>query len=91
MTATALARFDLTMLPEEKERVSCAAALMGVTMAAFVRSAANEKAGELLDRESRVTLTTRDFQAFTSALNSAFLPNAALQQAIDAADKVRCV
>ena len=58
MTATALARFDLTMLPEEMEHI---------------------------------TLTTRDFQAFASALNTAFSPNAALQQAIDAAKQIQHV
>ena len=58
MTATALARFDLTMLPEEMEHI---------------------------------TLTTRDFQACASALNTAFSPNAALQQAIDAAEQIQHV
>ena len=37
------ARFDLTMDAEEKEIVSRAAALMGATMAGFVRAAAMEK------------------------------------------------
>ena len=58
MTATALARFDLTMLPEEMEHI---------------------------------ILTTRDFQALTSALNTAFSPNDALQQAIDAAEQIQHV
>ena len=41
---SALARFDLKMDAGEKEVVARAAALMGTTMAAFVRAAANEKA-----------------------------------------------
>ena len=49
----AVARFDLKMDVEEKEVVSRAAAIVGTTMAAFVRAAAKEKARELLDRESR--------------------------------------
>jgi uncharacterized protein (DUF1778 family) len=90
-TMSAVARFDLTMDVEEKDIVSRAAALMGTTMAAFVRAAAKEKARELLDRESRITMTTRDFQAFTTALNGAFVPNAALQKALDLAHEVRRV
>ena len=84
------ARFDLTMDAEEKDIVSRAAALMGATMAGFVRAAAKEKALALLDRESRVTLSRRDFAAFSTALNGAFTPNRALKAALaDAKAKVR--
>ncbi len=86
---TAVARFDLKMDADEKEVVSRAAALMGTTMAAFMRTAAKEKARELLDRESRITMTSQDFQAFTAALNGAFRPNAALQNAMNAARQVK--
>ena len=44
-----LVRFDLKMEAEEKDVVSRAAALVGTTMAAFVRTAAKEKARELLE------------------------------------------
>ena len=87
---TARARFDLTMDAEEKDIVSRAAALMGATMAGFVRAAAKEKALALLDRESRVTLSKRDFAAFAKALNGAFRPNRALKGALaDTRTKVR--
>ena len=86
---TTVARFDLTMDASDKDVVSRAAALMGTTMAAFVRTAAKEKARELLDRESRITMTARDFEAFTQALNGAFEPNAALQKAMSAARKIK--
>jgi uncharacterized protein (DUF1778 family) len=79
------ARFELKMDAEEKDVVSRAAALMGITMAAFVRTAAKEKARELLDRESRITMTARDFDAFAKALDGAFTPNAALQNAMSTA------
>lgn len=82
-------RFDLKMDEEEKDTVSRAAALMGTTMAAFVRMAAKEKARELLDRESRITMTVQDFHAFTAALNGAFMPNAALQNAMNSAREVK--
>ena len=86
---SAIARFDLTMDVEEKDLVSRAAALMGTTMAAFVRTAAKEKARELLTRESRITMTARDFMALTSALEGTFAPNAALQNAIHLAREVK--
>ncbi len=86
---SAIARFDLKMDVEEKNLVSRAAALVGTTMAAFVRTAAKEKARELLDRESRITMSAQDFQAFTLALNGAFAPNAALQNAMSVARGVR--
>jgi uncharacterized protein (DUF1778 family) len=86
---SAVARFDLKMDVEEKDVVSRAAALVGTTMAAFVRTAAKEKARELLDRESRITMSAQDFQAFTMALNGTFTPNVALQNALNVARKVR--
>ena len=86
---TAMARFDLTMDASDKDVVSRAAALMGTTMAAFVRTAAKEKAQELLDRQSRITMTAQDFEAFTQALNAAFQPNAALQKAMGAARTIK--
>ena len=77
------------MNAEEKEIVARAAALTGETMAGFVR-AAKEKALALLDCESRVSLTKRDFAAFGKALNGAFAPNRALEGALaEARAKVR--
>ena len=83
-------RFDLKMNADEKAVVAKAAALMGTTMAGFVRAAAKEKAHVLLERETRLTLTGRDFAAFAHALNTAFAPNPALKQALtQARRKVR--
>lgn len=82
-------RFRLTMNADEKEIVSRAAALMGTTVAKFVRAAAKEKALALLDRDFRVTLSKRDFAAFSKALSGAFSPNGALKGALaEAMEKV---
>jgi uncharacterized protein (DUF1778 family) len=86
---SANARFDLKMDFEDKDVVSRAAALVGTTMSAFVRTAAKEKARELLDREARITMSAQDFKAFTSALGAAFAPNLALKKALNAARDVR--
>jgi uncharacterized protein (DUF1778 family) len=79
---TTAARFDLKMDADEKAIVAKAAALMGTTMAGFVRLAVKEKAQIMLDREARLTLTDRDFAAFAQALDSAFAPNPALEEAL---------
>jgi uncharacterized protein (DUF1778 family) len=86
---TAIARFDLKMDAKEKEFVARAAALLGTTMSAFVRSAAKEKARELLDRDARITLSEHDFQAFNLAICGAFTPNPALENAINMAGGIR--
>ena len=87
---TSAARFDLKLDADEKAIVAKAAALMGTTMAVFVRVAAKEKAQVLLQREARITLSERDFSAFARALNSAFAPNPALKAALtQARRKVR--
>ena len=89
---TAAARFDLKMDTDEKSIIARAAALLGTTMAGFVRAAAKEKAMLLLDRETRVTLSKRDFSALTKALSAAFTPNRALKRALsETATKVRRV
>jgi uncharacterized protein (DUF1778 family) len=91
----ATARFDLKIDAAEKELVARAAALMGTTMAGFVRMAAKEKAVALLEQKSRVVMTSRDFDAFNSALNDAFAtgfaPNPALTSALAQAERVKRV
>jgi len=79
---TTAARFDLKMNADDKAVVARAAALMGTTMAGFVRAAAKEKAQVLLERETRLTLSEPEFKAFAQALDSAFAPNPALKQAL---------
>lgn len=82
---TTAARFDLKMDAAEKDVVSRAAALMGTTMAGFVRAAAKEKAQLLIERETRLSLSARDFADFTRTLDQAFAPNPALEQALQRA------
>ena len=87
---TTAARFDLKLDSGEKEIVARAAALMGTTMAGFVRAAAKEKAQTLLERETRVVLDERDFARFAAAVSGPFKPNAHLSRALkEARRKVR--
>ncbi|HEY8708581.1 MAG TPA: DUF1778 domain-containing protein [Burkholderiaceae bacterium] len=55
---------------------------MGTTMAGFVRVAAKEKAQVLIDRETRLTMSARDFAAFAQALDFVFAPDPALKAAL---------
>ena len=87
----ATTRFDLKMDTSEKDIVSRAAALMGTTMAGFVRSAAKEKAQELLARDATLRMSAHDFDQFSQAIQSAFNPNAALQGVLKTAAKVQRV
>jgi len=79
------ARFDLKLDKDEKELFAEAATLMGTSMAGFVRAAAKEKARSLIEQESRLTLSRRDFAALGKALEGAFVPNRPLQEALDTA------
>jgi uncharacterized protein (DUF1778 family) len=87
--ALATTRFDLKMDAAEKDLVSRAAALMGTTMAGFVRSAVKQKAQELIDLDTRLQLSAQDFEAFSHAIEGAFQPNKALQGALKAAAQVQ--
>ena len=86
---TTAARFDLKLDADDKDLLARAASLMGTTMAGFVRSAAKEKAQNLLEQESRVLLSKRDFAAFNAAISGAFAPNPALQKALKSAARVK--
>lgn len=85
----AIARFDLKLDADDKVLLARAASLVGTTMAGFVRSAAKEKAQTVLDQETRIMLSRRDFVAFNAAINGAFSPNPALQGALKAASKIK--
>lgn len=78
-----IARFDLRLDQDDKDLFAQAATLAGTSMAGFVRSAAKEKAQAVIDRESRLTLSQRDFRALSVALEEAFAPNEHLRGALD--------
>ena len=86
---TSTARLALNLERKDQELLSRAASLMGTTLSGFVRIAAKEKAQALLDQESRISLSNRDFDNLQAALATAFAPNPALQQAMQAAALVK--
>lgn len=80
---SARARIDLKLEQDEKQLIAHAADLMGTSMAGFLRVAGKEKAQEIMERETRITVSRQDFLALMSALDKPFAPNPALQQALE--------
>ncbi len=83
------ARLDLKMEHDEKAILARGAAIMGTSVSAFVRAAAKEKAADLIERESRISMNAADFAAFATAINKPFNPNAAVKKALRAARTVK--
>jgi uncharacterized protein (DUF1778 family) len=79
---TATARLDLRLSTKDRERIDRAAALAGLPLAAFVRSAVLREADRTVAAESVATLSITESKRFLSALGKAFAPNAALRRAL---------
>jgi uncharacterized protein (DUF1778 family) len=67
-------RLDLKLSAADKQLFAQAAAIEGVTMAAFVR-------------HQQITLSQQDFKAFHAAIAQTFEPNVALRDALEQARK----
>ncbi|WP_254929060.1 DUF1778 domain-containing protein [Cyanobium sp. T1B-Tous] len=78
-------RLDLKLSAADKQLLAQAAAIEGVTMAAFVRLAAKQRAAEAIRRDQEISLSQRDFKAFHAAIARPFEPNAALREALEQA------
>ena len=82
--------FDLKIDAQGRD-VIAKADLMGITMAAFVRVAAVERAQELLEREARmarIRLSQRDFEALFSF---PFIPDLIRQMELDGIEECICL
>ena len=78
----ASARLDLRLSEKDRERIDRAAALAGLPLAAFVRTAALREADRTVTAESVVTLSAAESRKFLAALREPFAPNAALRRAL---------
>lgn len=76
------ARFDLRLSERDRERISRAAALVGLPLAAFVRTAVLREAERMVAAESAATVSEAESKKFLVALRDAFAPNAALKRAL---------
>ncbi|MDO5623667.1 MAG: DUF1778 domain-containing protein [Pseudomonadota bacterium] len=87
----ATARLSVTLDSADMNLLALGAALVGTTVPAFVRAAAQEKAQQLMDRQARLEMSARDTLALAQALAQPCQPNAALQRALQAASAVKRV
>ena len=78
-------RLDLKLSAADKHLLAQAAAIEGVTLAAFVRLAARQRAAEAIQRDQQITVSQRDFKAFHAAIARPFEPNQALRDALEQA------
>ncbi|MBI4753833.1 MAG: DUF1778 domain-containing protein [Betaproteobacteria bacterium] len=80
-TAPAYERIDLRTSPEVKELIVRAAASTGVSLSAFLLGAAQERAKQVLSESETLTLTSRDWEAFFTALDETDKPRPKLEAA----------
>ena len=78
-------RLDLKLSTADKQLLTQAAAIEGLSMAAFVRLAARQRAAEAVQREQQLVLSQRDFTAFHAAIAQPFAANAELQAVMEQA------
>lgn len=83
---TASARLDLRLSVKDRERIGRAAALAGLPLAAFVRTAVLREAERTVAAESIATLGPAESKRFLAALGKPFAPNAALRRALKRGD-----
>jgi uncharacterized protein (DUF1778 family) len=85
---TSAARLDLRLSAKDRERIDRAAALSGLPVATFVRTAVLREADKAVAAESAVTLSPAESRRFLAALGKPFSPNAALRRALRRGDEI---
>ena len=83
--AVASDRLDLKLSSDDKDLLMQAATIEGMSLAAFVRSAAKKQASEAILRERQLRLSQRDFDAFHAAIHEPFRPTPLLEEALQRA------
>lgn len=82
-TSTDYERIDLRTSTEIKTLISRAASLSGVSLSAFLVSAAQERAKQILSDSETLNLSPRDWDAFFNALDNTETARPKLQIAAD--------
>jgi uncharacterized protein (DUF1778 family) len=83
---TATARLDLRLSAKDRQRIDRAAALAGLPLATFVRTAVLREADRTVAAESMATLSPSESKRFLAALEKSFAPNVALRRAMKRGD-----
>ncbi len=79
----ALERIDLRTSAEMKALIARAASTAGMSVSAFLLSAAQERAKAVLDAADSLNLTQRDWEAFIAALDHLDKPRPNLAAAME--------
>ncbi|MCQ8130733.1 type II toxin-antitoxin system TacA family antitoxin [Methylomonas rivi] len=82
-TSTDYERIDLRTSTEIKTLISRAASLSGVSLSAFLVSAAQERAKQIVSDSETLNLSSRDWDAFFNALDNTETARPKLQTAAD--------
>ncbi|MGA9028733.1 MAG: DUF1778 domain-containing protein [Steroidobacteraceae bacterium] len=82
----ATARLDLRLSARDRERIDRAAALAGLPLAVFVRTAALREADKTVSAEALATLSLAESRRFLAALGRPFAANTALRRAMKRGD-----
>jgi uncharacterized protein (DUF1778 family) len=85
---TATARLDLRLSARDRERIDRAAALAGLPLATFVRTAVLREADRTVAADSVATLSRAESKRFLAALGKPFSPNIALRRAMNRGDEL---
>jgi len=83
---TVTARLALRLSAHDRERLDRAAALAGLPLATFVRTAAMREADRTVAAQTAVTLSPEESRRFLAALAKPFEPNLALRRALKKGD-----
>ena len=86
--AMTTARLDLRLSIEDKNRITRAAALRGMSLSVFVRDAVLREADMALAADAVVVLSPEESRRFLDALDRPFQPNAKLKKAMEEADRL---
>ncbi|MBB3344598.1 DUF1778 domain-containing protein [Luteimonas sp. RC10] len=78
----AAARLDLRIDARDKDRIARAAALRGMSVSAFVRSAVLREADTAIAADTTVALSPAESRRFLAALDAPFQPNDRLRKAM---------
>ncbi|MDR6990952.1 DUF1778 domain-containing protein [Luteimonas sp. 3794] len=84
----AAARLDLRIDARDKDRITRAAALRGMAVSAFVRSAVLREADTAIAAETTVALSPAESRHFLASLDAPFQPNARLKKAMKSAARL---
>lgn len=85
---TVAARLDLRLNLTDKDRITRAAKLRGMTLSAFVRDAVLRESDNVMTAELTVTLSAKESRRFLAALDEPFKPYARLKKAMADAEKL---